>query len=116
MSPVKVRKILIGGSKLMVMYDDMDPSEKVKVYDKGVDIKERESIYRVLVQYRTGDMWAPKIDLGEALSLMAAEFVDAIKTGKRPTTDGRAGLKVVKILEAAQESLRAGGKMIDLTP
>ena len=116
MSPVKVRKILIGGSKLMVMYDDMDPSEKVKVYDKGVDIKERESIYRVLVQYRTGDMWAPKIDLGEALSLMAAEFVDAIKTGKRPTTDGRSGLKVVKILEGAQESLRAGGKMIDLTP
>ena len=116
MSPVKVRKILIGGSKLMVMYDDMDPSEKVKVYDKGVDIKERESIYRVLVQYRTGDMWAPKIDLGEALSLMASEFVDAIKTGKRPTTDGRSGLKVVKILEAAQESLRAGGKMIDLTP
>jgi len=116
MSPVKVRKILIGGSKLMVMYDDMDPSEKVKVYDKGVDIKERESIYRVLVQYRTGDMWAPKIDLGEALSLMTAEFVEAIKTGKRPTTDGRSGLKVVKILEAAQESLRAGGKMIDLTP
>ena len=100
----------------MVMYDDMDPSEKVKVYDKGVDIKERESIYRVLVQYRTGDMWAPKIDLGEALGLMTAEFVEAIKTGKRPTTDGRSGLKVVKILEAAQESLRAGGKMIDLTP
>jgi predicted dehydrogenase len=116
MSPVKVRKILIGGSKLMVMYDDMDPSEKVKVYDKGVDIKERESIYRVLVQYRTGDMWAPKIDLGEALGLMTAEFVEAVKTGKRPATDGRAGLKVVKILEAAQESLRAGGKMIDLTP
>jgi predicted dehydrogenase len=116
MSPVKVRKILIGGSKLMVMYDDMDPSEKVKVYDKGVDIKERESIYRVLVQYRTGDMWAPKIDLGEALSLMTADFVGAIKTGKRPTTDGRSGLKVVKILEAAQESLRAGGKMIDLAP
>jgi predicted dehydrogenase len=116
MSPVKVRKILIGGSKLMVMYDDMDPSEKVKVYDKGVDIKERESIYRVLVQYRTGDMWAPKIDLGEALSLMTAEFVEAVKTGKRPTTDGRSGLKVVRILEAAQESLRGGGKMIDLTP
>jgi predicted dehydrogenase len=116
MSPVKVRKILIGGSKLMVVYDDMEPSEKVKVYDKGVDIKERESIYRVLVQYRTGDMWAPKIDAGEALGLMTAEFVEAIKTGKRPVTDGRSGLKVVKILEAAQESLRAGGKMIDLTP
>jgi predicted dehydrogenase len=116
MSPVKVRKILIGGSKLMVVYDDMEPSEKLKVYDKGVDIKERESIYKVLVQYRTGDMWAPKVELGEALSLMCADFVDSVKTGRRPTTDGRAGMKVVRILEAAQQSLRAGGSMIDLTP
>ena len=112
MSPVKVRKILIGGSKLMVVYDDMEPSEKIRVYDKGVDIKERESIYKVLVQYRTGDMWAPKIDLNEALALMVGDFVDAIKTGRRPTTDGRSGLKVVKILEAAQESLRQNGAMI----
>jgi predicted dehydrogenase len=115
MSPVKVRKILIGGSKLMVVYDDMEPSEKVKVYDKGVDIKERESIYKVLVQYRTGDMWAPKIDLGEALGLMCADFVDAIKSGRRPTTDGRSGMKVVRILEAAQQSLRAGGTMVNLS-
>jgi predicted dehydrogenase len=112
MSPVKVRKILIGGSKLMVVYDDMEPSEKIRVYDKGVDIKERESIYKVLVQYRTGDMWAPKIDLNEALALMVGDFVDAIKTGRRPTTDGRSGLKVVKILEAAQESLRQNGAMV----
>jgi len=114
MSPVKVRRILIGGTKLMVVYDDMEPSEKVKVYDKGVDIKERESIYKVLVQYRTGDMWAPKIDLGEALSLMCSDFVEAIQTGRHPTTDGRAGMKVVRILEAAQQSLRAGGTMINL--
>jgi predicted dehydrogenase len=112
MSPVKVRKILIGGSKLMVVYDDMEPSEKIRVYDKGVDIKERESIYKVLVEYRTGDMWAPKIDLNEALALMVGDFVDAIKTGRRPTTDGRSGLKVVKILEAAQESLRQNGAMV----
>ena len=116
MSPVKVRKILIGGTKLMVVYDDMEPSEKLKVYDKGVDIKERESIYKVLVQYRTGDMWAPKVELGEALSLMCADFVESVKTGRRPTTDGRAGMKVVRILEAAQQSLRAGGTMIDLAP
>jgi predicted dehydrogenase len=115
MSPVKVRKILIGGSKLMVVYDDMEPSEKIKVYDKGVDIKERESIYNVLVQYRTGDMYAPQINLTEALSLMSADFVNAIKTGKRPTTDGRTGTKVVRILEAAQRSLRSGGMMVDLT-
>jgi predicted dehydrogenase len=114
MSPVKVRKILIGGSKLMVVYDDMEPSEKVKVYDRGVDIKERESIYKVLVQYRTGDMWAPRIDLGEALSLMCSDFVEATRTGRHPTTDGRAGMKVVRILEAAQQSLRAGGTMINV--
>ena len=114
MSPVKVRKILIGGSKLMAVYDDMEPSEKVKVYDKGVDIKERESIYKVLVQYRTGDMWAPKIDPNEALGFMTAEFVDSIRTGKRPTSDGRAGMKVVTILEAAQKSLGQGGAMVML--
>jgi predicted dehydrogenase len=114
MSPVKVRKILIGGSKLMVVYDDMEPSEKIKVYDKGVDIKERESIYKVLVQYRTGDMWAPRIELGEALTLMAADFVDAIKNGKRPITDGRSGMKVVQILEAAQKSLRSSGALINI--
>jgi predicted dehydrogenase len=116
MSPVKVRKILIGGSKLMVVYDDMEPSEKIRVYDKGVDIKERESIYKVLVEYRTGDMWAPKIDLNEALTMMVGDFVSAIKSGHRPTTDGRAGLKVVKILEAAQASLRQNGAMISLVP
>jgi predicted dehydrogenase len=115
MSPVKVRKILIGGTKLMVVYDDMEPSEKIKVYDKGVDIRERESIYKVLVQYRTGDMYAPQINLTEALSLMATEFVEAIKTGKRPTTDGRSGMKVVRILEAAQRSLRSGGAMVEIT-
>jgi predicted dehydrogenase len=114
MSPVKVRKILIGGSKLMAVYDDMEPSEKVKVYDKGVDIKERESIYKVLVQYRTGDMWAPKIDPNEALGFMTAEFVDSIRTGKRPTSDGRSGMKIVSILEAAQKSLGQGGAMIML--
>jgi predicted dehydrogenase len=116
MSPVKVRKILIGGSKLMVVYDDMEPSEKIRVYDKGVDIKERESIYKVLVEYRTGDMWAPKIDLNEALAMMVGDFVEAIKTGRRPTADGRSGLKVVKILEAAQESLKQNGTLIQLTP
>jgi len=116
MSPVKVRKILIGGSKLMVVYDDMEPSEKIRVYDKGVDIKERESIYKVLVEYRTGDMWAPKIDLNEALSLMVKDFAEAIASGRRPTTDGRSGMKVVKILEAAQASLRQNGAMIPLVP
>ncbi len=114
LSPVKIRKILIGGSKLMVVYDDMEPSEKVKVYDKGVEIRETEAIYKTLVQYRTGDMYAPKIDLTEALSLMTNEFVEAVRTGKRPLTDGVSGLNVVRILEAAEKSLRSGGRMVEL--
>jgi len=116
LSPVKVRKILIGGSKLMVVYDDMEPSEKIKVYDKGVDIKERESIYKTLVQYRTGDMYAPRIDLGEALTLVVEEFLDSISLKRRPLTDGYAGMKVVRILEAATTSLRNGGNAVTLTP
>jgi predicted dehydrogenase len=93
LSPVKVRKILIGGSKLMVAYDDMDLSEKVKVYDKGVEI-----------------------DLTEALVLVAEEFLDSINLKRRPLTDGYSGMKVVRILEAATTSLRSGGKAVELTP
>lgn len=115
-SPVKVRKILLGGTKLMVVYDDMEPSEKVRVYDRGVDIKEEESVYKTLVQYRTGDMYAPHIDGTEALSRLTAEFLDCMKTGKMPIADGQAGLNVVKILEAAEISMRSGGRRVELTP
>jgi predicted dehydrogenase len=115
-SPVKVRKILLGGTKLMVVYDDMEPSEKVRVYDRGVDVKEEESVYKTLVQYRTGDMFAPHIDATEALSRMTGEFVSSIETGKRPIADGEAGLNVVRILEAAELSMRSGGRRVELTP
>ncbi len=115
-SPVKVRKILLGGTKLMVVYDDMEPSEKVRVYDRGVDVKEEESVYKTLVQYRTGDMFAPHIDGTEALTRMTAEFVDSMRNGKRPTADGESGLNVVRILEAAELSMRSGGRRVDLTP
>jgi len=114
LSPVKIRRILLAGSKHMVVYDDMEPSEKVKVYNKGVEIYGEEAVYDTLVQYRVGDMYAPKIDQTEALSLITQEFVECILTGKRPTTDGRAGLNVVTILEAAELSLRRGGKMVEL--
>ncbi len=113
-SPVKVRKILIGGSKLMVVYDDMEPSEKIRLYNKGVDIKGKDSVYETLVQYRTGDMFAPHIDPTEALSLMVAEFVNCIRSGKKPLSDGSSGLNVVKILEAAERSLRMGGQVVKL--
>ena len=113
-SPVKVRKILMGGSKLMVVYDDMEPSEKIKLYNKGVETNGKDSVYRTLVQYRTGDMFAPHVEPTEALSLMAAEFVNSIRTGKRPLTDGQAGLNIVRILEAANQSLKSGGQLVTL--
>ena len=115
LSPVKIRKILIGGSKLMVVYDDMEVSEKIKVYDKGVEIRGEESIHKTLVQYRTGDMHAPQIDQTEALSLLTTEFIDSIIGLTRPTSDGQSGLNVVRILEAAEASLRSGGKLIELS-
>ncbi len=114
LAPVKVRKTLICGSNKMVVYDDVEPSEKVKIYNKGVDVKNREDAYDILVQYRTGDMLAPKIELTEALARVAREFVDSIKSNRAPLTDGISGYQVVKILEAATESIRNGGKVIKL--
>jgi predicted dehydrogenase len=114
LAPVKVRTILIGGSKRMVMYDDLEASDKVKVYDKGIEANNREGIYETLIQYRTGDMFAPKVDQTEPLSLMCKHFVDCVTHGIRPLTDGRAGLDVVKVLEASGKSLQQGGKVIKL--
>ncbi len=111
-SPVKLRRILIGGSKRMVVYDDMEPSEKIKMYDKGVEIKTKESEYNALVEYRIGDMYAPHVDQKEALSLMVRHFLDSIKTGKEPISSGKSGLNVVRILEAAELSLKSGGQQI----
>lgn len=115
LSPVKVRKILVGGTKLMVVYDDMEASEKIKVYDRGVDVKEEDAVYKKLVQYRTGNMYSPNIDPGEALGRMTAEFVDCINTGKPSISDGQAGVNVVKVLEAANISIKAGGRRVDLS-
>ena len=114
-SPVKIRKTLIGGTKKMIIYDDMEPSEKVKVYDKGVDIiKDPEQIYDMLVQYRTGDMWAPKIEITEALKNIALEFTSAINENRKPFTDGKDGWKVVRILEAANKSIKNNGQVVEL--
>jgi predicted dehydrogenase len=114
LAPVKIRRILIGGSKQMIVYDDMQPSEKLRLYDKGVEVNSQEGIYSTLVQYRTGDMYAPKIDDREALSLLSREFVEAIKVKRKPVTDGEAGLNVVRVLEAADTSLKSGGQLINL--
>ncbi len=114
LSPVKVRRILIGGSKKMIVYDDMDPSEKVKVYNKGVEIQSEEMIHNVLVQYRMGDMYAPNLDQTEALSLLCSDFIESIMKGKKPLSDGVAGLNVVKLLEAGQRSLKNGGALVKI--
>ena len=115
LAPVKVRKTLICGSQKMIVYDDVEPSEKVKVYNKGVEyVKKREEAYDLLVQYRTGDMLAPRIELTEALSLVAREFVSSISERRRPLTDGQAGHRVVRILESANASLSQGGRVIEL--
>lgn len=111
LAPAKIRQILIGGAKKMVVYDDTNPSEKVKVYDKGVNT--RESSYRQ-VEYRLGDMWAPNLDTSEALKRALGHFVKCIRSGKAPLSDGMAGWRIVKLLEAADRSARQHGKEIRL--
>jgi predicted dehydrogenase len=115
LAPVKVRRTLIGGSHKMIVYDDLEPSEKVKVYDKGITVnKNTESLYQMLVGYRTGDMWAPQLDMTEALRTEALHFIQCIEGGERPITDGEAGLRVVQILEAATQSMAERGRLIEL--
>ena len=113
LSPVKVRRTLLGGSRRMVVFDDLEASEKVKVYDRGISLNSSpEDVYQMLVAYRTGDMWAPQLDVAEALSAEAAHFVDCVTNGTRPATDGEAGLRVVRLLEAATESMRDRGRLV----
>lgn len=115
LAPVKVRQVLIGGSKRMVTYDDLESSEKVKVYDKGVSFTDDPAkIHEMRVGYRTGDMWAPKLPVTEALRVESEHFVDCVAHTKRPITDGRLGLRVVQLIEAASESMRSKGKTVSL--
>lgn len=107
LAPVKVRTMLVCGSKKMVVYDDVEPSEKIKIYDKGVQPGEDpESLRQALVQYRVGDMYAPCLEGTEALSRVTSHFIDCIETRAKPLTDGEMGLRVVKVLEAADRSIR----------
>jgi predicted dehydrogenase len=115
LSPVKIRRTLIGGSASMIVYDDIESSEKVKVYDKGVVVNNSpESLYNTLVSYRSGDMFAPRLDVTEALHVEAQHFADCIQNGQTPITDGEAGLRVVSVLEAATQSVRQRGKSVRL--
>ena len=117
LAPVKVRQILLGGSKKMIIYDDLDPSEKIKVYDKGVDFTDDpKKIEQMRVGYRTGDMWAPQLEVTEALRVECAHFVDCINNHKVPRSDGKLGLRVVEIIEAANRSMRNKGETVYLQP
>jgi predicted dehydrogenase len=115
LSPVKVRRTLLGGSRPMVMFDDLEASEKVKVYDRGISINPSpENVYQMLIGYRTGDMWAPQLAVTEALSVEAAHFVDCVANSRVPLTDGEAGWRVVRLLEAATESMKKQGQLVGL--
>jgi predicted dehydrogenase len=117
LSPVKVRRTLVGGNKQMIVYDDMEPSEKVKVYDKGITVNgTSDSLYKALVGYRSGDMFAPQLDVSEALKVEIQHFAECIRTGAEPITGGQAGLRVVRILESASLSMKQRGKLVNLVP
>jgi predicted dehydrogenase len=114
LSPVKVRMTLIGGQKKMVLWNDLEADEKVRVYDKGVDIKDGDNVHALLVSYRSGDMWAPKVDQTEALAAETKYFIDCVEKNETPFNDGVAGLRVVRLLEAADRSAKAGGSPVTL--
>ena len=114
-APVKIRQTLIGGTSKMILYDDTEPSEKIKVYDKGVELYEtKEKLYHMKVQYRVGDMYSPKLEDHEALAFETKHFADCLLNGKEPLTNGVAGLEVVKVLVASKESLEKNGAPIEI--
>jgi predicted dehydrogenase len=115
LSPVKIRHTLVGGSRKMIVYNDLDPSEKIRIYDKGITLNsDRESAYKALVGYRMGDMVAPQIEGAEALQVEVEHFIQCIAEGKPPLSDGASGLRVVEILEAATQSMSRRGEPVEL--
>jgi predicted dehydrogenase len=114
LSPVKVRTTLIGGEKKMLVWNDLEADEKIKIYDKGVNVTSREGLYNLLVNYRSGDMWAPQIEQIEALTRELSYFVECIANDKTPINDGEAGFRVVRMLEAANASISKRGELVYL--
>ncbi|HXY55777.1 MAG TPA: Gfo/Idh/MocA family oxidoreductase [Nitrospirota bacterium] len=114
LSPVKVRTTLIGGEKKMLVWNDLEADEKIKIYDKGVEVKNKEADYHLRVNYRSGDMFAPRVEPSEALRIEAEYFAHCIMENKIPINDGQAGLRVVKMLNACNESLKHNGRMVAL--
>ena len=116
LSPVKIRKTIIGGAKKMLVWDDMDPAEKIKIYDKGIEVRadNREEKNRLLISYRSGDMYAPQFDHTEALALVVRELADCILENRAALTDGEAGLRVLRVLDAAERSIKADGATVSI--
>jgi predicted dehydrogenase len=114
LSPVKIRTTLIGGQKKMLVWNDLVADEKIRVYDRGVSIDSGEGIRDLLVSYRTGDMWAPQVEQLEALHVEMEYFADCIMNNKTPFNDGHAGLRVVRMLEAAEASIQKRGELVRL--
>lgn len=114
LSPVKVRTTMIGGRDKMLVWNDVEVDEKIKVYDKGVTVTNAEGVYNLLVSYRSGDVWSPKVPQTEALTAELSYFLECIGTGATPFNDGQAGLRVVRLLEAADRSLAAQGRVVAL--
>ncbi len=114
LSPVKVRTTLIGGQDKMLVWNDLEADEKIKIYDKGVKIANGQGLYDLLVSYRSGDVWSPRVEQTEALKVELGYFTECIRSGHNPHNDGEAGLRVVRLLEAAEESLKARGQLIAL--
>jgi predicted dehydrogenase len=114
LSPVKVRSTLIGGERRMLVWNDLEADEKIKVYDKGVNVCRREEVYELLLSYRCGDIWIPHVRAAEALQTELDYFLECVVNSKKPINDGKAGLRIVKLLEAASRSLAKGGELVYL--
>ena len=115
LSPVKIRQTLIGGQKKMLAWDDLQSDEKVKIYDRGIDVKSKDEVRKLLVDYRSGDMWSPRIDHTEALRIVVEYFLNCINADEVPVNDGRAGLRIIKLLEATDKSLKSSSKIVELS-
>ncbi len=114
LSPVKIRTTLIGGEKKMLVWNDLDADEKIKVYDKGAQMTNGQDLHELLVSYRAGDMWAPRVEQTEALKVELGYFIDCVRNDETPLNDGVAGSRVVRMLEAADQSLKERGKAVKL--
>ncbi|MFN8612035.1 MAG: Gfo/Idh/MocA family oxidoreductase [Vulcanimicrobiota bacterium] len=114
LAPVKLRRTLLGGEKQMIVYDDLEPSERIKVYDKGITVSDEKELRKLLISYRSGDCWCPKVPPGEALENEVQHFAECIRTGKKALSDGIAGLRVVKMIEAGSLSMRQRGAPVEL--